>query len=90
MIRTQTPSVESPEAAHNSRVPGGHPEGYLEAFANLYRNFALTLLAESEGDKVDACCLDFPSVVDGVEGMLFVEKVVASSQKNAAWVKWDA
>lgn len=90
MIRTQTPSVESAEAAHNSRVPGGHPEGYLEAFANLYRNFALTLLAESAGDETDSCCLDFPSVVDGVEGMLFVEKVVASSQMNAAWVKWDA
>lgn len=90
MIRTQTPSVESAEAAHNSRVPGGHPEGYLEAFANLYRNFALTLLAESEGDEADSCCLDFPSVVDGVEGMLFVEKVVTSSQMNAAWVKWDA
>lgn len=89
MIRTSTPSVESPAAAHNSRVPGGHPEGYIEAFANLYRNFALTLSAESSGQEPEECCLDFPTVSDGVEGMLFVEKVVASSQQNAAWVKWE-
>lgn len=89
LIRTATAGVESPAARHNSRVPGGHPEGFIEAFANLYRNFALTLMADVAGETPSACCLDFPSVADGIEGMRFVDAVVASSQQNAAWVKWE-
>ncbi len=89
MIRTSTAGVQSPAAQHNSRVPGGHPEGFIEAFANLYRNFALTLMAEAEGETPTECMADFPSVVEGIEGMLFVDAVVSSSEQNAAWVKWD-
>lgn len=89
MIRTSTPSVVSPAAAHNSRVPGGHPEGYIEAFANLYRNFALTLMADIANETPNELCLDFPNVCDGVAGMLFVQKVVESSKQNASWVKWE-
>lgn len=88
-IRTATASIESPAAQHNSRVPGGHPEGFIEAFANLYRNFALTLIAEAEGREPSECCLDYPSIEDGIDGMQFVDTVVSSSEQNAAWIKWD-
>ena len=88
VIRTATSSIVSPAAQHNSRVPGGHPEGFIEAFANLYRNFALTLMADSEQCQPSECCLDYPTIADGVEGMHFVDAVVHSSAQNAAWVKW--
>lgn len=88
IIRTATSSIVSPAAQHNSRVPGGHPEGFIEAFANLYRNFALTLMADAEQREPEECCLDFPSIKDGIEGMLFVDTVVNSSAQNAAWIKW--
>jgi hypothetical protein len=74
-------------AAHNSRTPGGHPEGYIEAFANIYRNFALTLQAMKEGKEPSSLCLDFPSVQEGVRGMQFIETVVASSNSDKKWVK---
>ena len=77
----------SAAAAHNTRTPGGHPEGFLEAFANLYRNFALTLSAELEGVKPETEWLDYPSVDDGVTGLQFIEAVVRSSTENAAWIK---
>lgn len=89
MIRTSTPGIESPAAQHNSRVPGGHPEGFIEAFANLYRNFALTLIADADNETPSEHALDFPSVADGIEGMQFVDAVVSSSAQNAAWVKWE-
>jgi predicted dehydrogenase len=73
-------------AAHN-RVPAGHPEGYLEAFANIYRNFAFAVAAHKEGKKHDFETFDFPTIQEGVRGMLFVEKVVESSSKGATWVK---
>lgn len=72
-------------AKHNTRVPGGHPEGYLEAFANIYRNFALTLSAKLNGEELTAEMLDFPSVEDGIRGMAFIENVVASSQSAQKW-----
>lgn len=73
-------------AAHNSRTPAGHPEGYLEAFANLYRNFALTLKAKMNGEQPSEECLDFPSVNDGVRGMAFIENAVASSKLKEKWM----
>ena len=88
IIRTATSSIVSPAAQHNSRVPGGHPEEFIEAFANLYRNYALTLMADAEQREPEECCLDFPSIKDGIEGMLFVDTVVNSSAQNAAWIKW--
>lgn len=72
-------------AKHNTRVPGGHPEGYLEAFANIYRNFALTLRAKLQGITPTEEMLDFPRVEDGVRGMAFIENVVASSQSDQKW-----
>jgi predicted dehydrogenase len=75
-------------ATHNCRTPGGHPEGYLEAFANIYRNFALTLGCKLDGTKPTPEMLDFPSVEDGVRGMAFIENVVASSQSDKKWTPY--
>jgi predicted dehydrogenase len=72
-------------AAFNSRTPGGHPEGYLEAFANLYKNFALTLFANLQGEKPTAEILDFPNVTDGVRGMAFIKSVIASGKSDQKW-----
>ncbi len=84
IIRTGVGEL-SPEAQAHTRIPGGHPEGYLEAFANIYRNFAFCLRAYLKGEKPDPVYQDFPTVSDGVRGMKFIEKVVASSQKDS-WV----
>lgn len=72
-------------AKFNTRTPAGHPEGYLEAFANIYRNFALTLMAKQNGEKVSAELLDFPDVNDGIRGMAFIENVIAASQSDQKW-----
>lgn len=72
-------------ASFNSRTPGGHPEGYLEAFGNLYRNFALCLSAGIEGTKAAPEALDFPSAEEGVRGMAFIDNVVKSSLSNEKW-----
>ncbi len=72
-------------ATHNCRTPGGHPEGYLEAFGNIYRNFALTLLCKLEGKKPSKEMLDFPGVDDGVRGMAFIDNVVASAKSDKKW-----
>ncbi len=74
---------------HNSRTPGGHPEGYLEAFANLYRNFALTLSARIDGTKPKEEALDFPGVADGIRGMAFIDNVVKSGQSKEKWTPFE-
>lgn len=80
-------SVLSPVAVANCRTPGGHPEGYLEAFANIYRNFALTLSARLDGKDAKSENLDFPGVEDGIRGMAFIDNVVASSASSEKWTK---
>ena len=72
-------------ATHNCRTPGGHPEGYLEAFANIYRNFALTLGCKLDGKEPTAEMLDFPSIEDGLRGMAFIDSVVASAHSDKKW-----
>ncbi len=72
-------------AAHNTRVPAGHPEGYLEAFGNLYRNFSLTVRAKLNGEEPKAEWLDFPSVNEGIRGMAFVNNVIDSGQSTEKW-----
>ncbi len=74
-----------PEAQAHTRAPAGHPEGYLEAFANIYRNFALCLQARLEGREPDPLYTDFPTVDDGVRGMQFIYKVVESSNSERKW-----
>ena len=72
-------------AAKNTRLPSGHPEAFLEAFANNYANFAETVKCAIAGKKPGALALDFPGVDDGVRGMLFIETVVASSKSKQKW-----
>ena len=74
-------------ATANCRTPGGHPEGYLEAFANIYRNFALTLSARIDGREPTAENLDFPRVDDGIRGMAFIDNVVASANSETKWTE---
>jgi predicted dehydrogenase len=78
-------------AAAATRLPAGHPEGYLEAFANLYRNFAGHNQARLEGREPEPGdpVLDYPKIADGVRGMAFIDAVVASSRANAAWTAPD-
>ena len=77
----------SKAALHNCRVPAGHPEAFLEAFANLYRNYADSLSAKLAGKKPKTLDLDFPTIEDGVRGMAFIETVVKSSRSKQKWVK---
>lgn len=73
----------------NTRTPGGHPEGYIEAFANIYRNFARTLRARAAGETPREKWLDFPTVDDGLRGMQFIETMVASAHNNdGKWQPW--
>ena len=82
-------SMDSPAAAHNTRTPGGHPEGYLEAFANIYRNFSQTVRARANGQTPTAEMLDFPGVEDGIRGMQFIDTVVgAGYNDDVKWVKF--
>jgi predicted dehydrogenase len=75
-------------ATHNARTPGGHPEGYLEAFGNLYRNFLITLAARIDGVEPPKEALDFPSVDDGVRGMAFINNVVKSNESSEKWTTY--
>ena len=71
------------------RTPPAHPEGYLEAFANIYRNFAGHIRARLEGRRLakEDLTLDYPKIADGIRGMAFIEAVVKSSKANARWTK---
>lgn len=82
-------NILNPFATHNCRTPGGHPEGYLEAFGNIYRNFAQTLLSKLEGKTPTPEMLDFPGVEDGVRGMQFIDNVVASGNSTEKWTNFN-
>lgn len=73
-------------AARVTRVPPGHPEGYLEGFANIYTEVARAIKAQRAGKKPDKD-VQFPGIEDGVAGMAFIEACVKSSAKNGKWVK---
>jgi len=76
-------------AKANTRTPGGHPEGYIEAFANIYRNFARTVMARKEGVTPEPAWLDFPGVDDGIRGMQFIETIVSSGyNEENKWLNW--
>jgi len=74
-------------ATQNCRTPGGHPEGYLEAFANIYKNFSLTLSAKLSGGHATPENHDYPKVEDGIRGMAFIDNVVASAQSDLKWTE---
>ncbi|GAK49773.1 oxidoreductase domain protein [Candidatus Moduliflexus flocculans] len=76
-----------PHAASYSRIPSGHPEGYFEAFANIYNTFSKALLKKKAGEALTEDDLDFPTVQDGINGVKFIDACVASSQKGAAWLE---
>ncbi|MET3875757.1 MULTISPECIES: Gfo/Idh/MocA family protein [Chitinophaga] len=82
-------TFQSSYMTHNTRTPGGHPEGYLEAFGNLYRNFAQTLSAKIDGVQPSPESLDFPGTEEGVRGMAFIDNVVRSSQSDAKWTNFE-
>jgi predicted dehydrogenase len=75
-----------PEALNVSRIPAGHPEGYLEAFATIYKNFATHLMAISNGELIENP--DYPTVLDGIRGMQFIYAAVASDKDNSTWKKF--
>jgi predicted dehydrogenase len=87
ILRAGTPFVGD-LAKQNQRTPGGHPEGYLEAFGNIYRNFALTLSARINNTSVDNKTIEFPSITEGIRGMAFIENVVKSSESNEKWTDY--
>lgn len=76
----------SPAAQRFGRVPAGHPEGYLEAFGNIYREVFRAISARASGAKLPKD-IDFPTIDDGVEGMVFIETVVKSHRRGARWTK---
>ena len=77
----------SPAAQAATRIPAGHPEGYLEAFANIYLNFAKCIQARIDGVEVDPVYQDFPTVEDGLRGMEFIYKVIESGKSDQKWIK---
>ena len=77
-----------PSAQRMSRIPAGHPEGYFEAFANIYASFLAALRKVKAGQALAPEDLDFPGVVDGLRGVRFIEACVASSKKGATWVRF--
>ena len=84
-LRTGVGSFESGAASIIPRVPPGHPEGFIEAFANVYRGFGAGLRSHLGMDPGEDSCMDYPSIEDAVAGMAFVEAVLKSSHANAAW-----
>ncbi len=79
--------AKSAAAARATRLPFGHPEAFIEAFANIYVNVAETIRARAAGQRPDPLASDFPTVDDGLRGMLFINAVVKSAKQGAKWVK---
>jgi predicted dehydrogenase len=84
VYRTGGPA-NAPIVQHNTRLPAGHPEGYLEAFANLYRNFALAIQKQKAGQSPKENVMDYPGTLEGLRGMAFIETVVASGLSQQKW-----
>ena len=76
-----------PDTQNALRAPAGHPEGYLEAFANIYSNFAAQIHAFKQGDNATNSAFDVPGINEAVRGMAFIEHVVASSKQDTKWHK---
>lgn len=88
VLRAGNPYLSS-YAKANIRTPAGHPEGYLEAFANIYRNFAFTLRARLENREPEKEWLDFPGIEAGIRGMAFIENVVKSAASDQKWMPFE-
>ena len=83
-------AAASPAAARASRLPAGHPEAFLDAFANVYRNAADTIRARRAGAEPDPLALDFPTADDGLRGMLFIDALLESAGSNRKWTRVPA
>ena len=88
VIRTGVGEMSEAARAHIRINPPGHPEGYLEAFASLYRNFAKTLRSTLKGEQPEAIYTDFPTAADGVRGLAFIETVIQSAKTDQKWTKF--
>ncbi len=77
-----------PAAAAYSRIPAGHPEGYFEAFANMYSAFSEALQRKLAGETVNEADFDYPGVDMGVDGVRFITRCVESSKKGSVWIKF--
>ena len=95
-MKGQAPQIYSrghgyiqPEAASFSRIPAGHPEGYHEAYANIYSSFCAAVAKKLAGGKIDELDFDYPTAEMGIAGVKFVEKCLESSNKGAVWVDLD-
>ncbi len=78
----------SEKAKWNTRVPGGHPEGYIEAFANIYKNAAFDINKHKDHTLLIPEFIEYPTIRDGVEGMKFIEKVIESARSDKKWIKF--
>jgi predicted dehydrogenase len=76
-----------PQAIKNTRLPSGHPEGLIEAFANIYRNFAEIVRAKNENLNMINVDFDVATVYDGLNGMRFIDAVVESAMSDVKWIK---
>jgi predicted dehydrogenase len=85
-LLTRNGAGAGPAAGRVSRIPSGHPEGYLEGFATIYTEAAKAIIAKRNGKPVDKDVI-YPTVEDGVKGVAFVEACINSSKRNGAWVK---
>ena len=82
-LRTGGSSLSASSAAA-TRLPGGHPEGYLEAFANIYRSVIEDIRRRAQGEALVG---GYPTVEDGVRGMRFISRAVESSQRGGKWIE---
>ena len=76
-------------AAYHTRLPAGHPEAYIEAFANVYRNYTDTLRAKILGIEPNEIMLDYPGVYEGARGVYFIHRAVESSNSEAKWTPFE-
>ena len=86
---TRGSASASEEANNVTRVPPGHPEGYLEGFANIYSDVCKSLFAQINNQNYDQSNDCYPTIYDGVEGMRFIETVLESSKNNGKWVRFN-
>lgn len=87
-LYTRIPGAPFMKAGANAacRLPGGHPEGYFEAFANIYRSAFDDMVKRATGQPFERRDTVYPNVYDGVEGMYFIQQCVASSKLNGQWL----
>lgn len=85
-VYTRNDGLLNEAGAAACRLPGGHPEAFFEAFANVYRSAYDNMVARATGQKFDRNDTIYPNVNDGVEGMYFIQQCVESSQKDGAWL----